>query len=188
MGKLNILRTLAGIFLLCSLSLVSGCGKPGGSSTNYTNSVVTVSSLNGGSPFQSDVLTNSSVNDDVIPVTLTSDFRVGDDDPTAPGGPTVYDTVTFRTYHVGYTRSDGGATPGDFTARTTFSLAPGDEKEISILVVQGFEKNRSPLVELEDDGEIVTSTTITFYGEDGYGNDVSVSGALTISFANFPDE
>ena len=175
---------------LLSLSLfLAGCGKPGNSANNYTNSIVTITSLNGNEPFQSDVLTNGYAADDVITVTLQCDFRAGEDSPTAPdSGASVFDTITFRSYHVGHQRSDGGANPSDFTAGLTLSVAPDNEAEVSIVVVRAFDKNRSPLEELRDDGEIFTTTTLTLYGQDGYGNDVAVSSSIAISFANFPDQ
>ena len=172
---------IAGFFL-------SGCGKPGNSANNYTNSLVSLISLNENQPFQSDVLTNGYGTDDVITATLKSDFRAAEDDPTAPDGPSVFDTVTFSSYHVAHQRSDGGPNPADFTAGLSASLAPDTETEVNLVIVRAFDKHRSPLEELRDDGEIFTTTTITLYGQDGYGNDVAVSGSIAISFANFPDE
>lgn len=177
-----------GIALLLSFVLTS-CGKPGNSASNYTNSVVTITSFNDNQPFQSDVLTNGYATDDVMTVKLQCDFRTGEDDPTAPdSGASVFDTIIFSSYHVGHQRSDGGANPSDFTAGLTLSVAPDNEAEVKVVVVRAFDKNRSPLEELRDDGEIFTTTTLTLYGQDGYGNDIAVSSSIAISFANFPDE
>ncbi|GAK57688.1 hypothetical protein U27_04655 [Candidatus Vecturithrix granuli] len=177
-----------GIALLMLSLFFVGCGKPGNSANNYTNSIVTITSLNDNQPFQSDVLTDGYATDDVITAKLQCDFRAADDDPTAPDGPSVFDTIIFHSYHVGHQRSDGGANPSDFTAGLTLSVAPDSEAEVNVVIVRAFDKNRSPLEELRDDGEIFTTTTLTLYGQDGYGNDIAVSASLAISFANFPDE
>lgn len=178
-----------GIVVLASGFVLAGCGKPGNSANNFTNSVVTITSLNDNQPFQSDVLTDGYATDDVVTVKLQCDFRTGEDGPTAPdSGASVFDTITFRSYHVGHQRSDGGPNPSDFTAGLTLSLAPDSEAEVSVVVVRAFDKNRSPLEELRDDGEIFTTTSVTLYGQDGYGNDIAVSASIAISFANFLDE
>lgn len=178
---------LYGILLFAAL-LLSGCGKPNNSGTNFTNSLITLTSLNDNEPFKSDVLTNGYGQDDVISATLISEFRAAEDGPTAPDGPSVYDTVIFHSYHVAHQRSDGGPDPADFTAGLSVGLAPGSETQVNLVIVRAFDKHKSPLEELRDDGEIFTTTTVTIYGQDGYGNDVAVSGSLGISFANFPDQ
>lgn len=174
------------IFFLPGL-LLAGCGKPGDIANNLTNCVVAVTSVNGGEPFQSDVLTDGYASDDVITIQINSEFRAPDGDPTAPDGPSVFDTITFHSYHVTHYRSDGGPNPASFTAGMTLVVAPNSEGSIQLVVVRAFDKHRSPLQELRDDGEIFTTTIITVYGTDGNDNDVAASGAVTISYANFPD-
>jgi hypothetical protein len=63
-----------------------------------------------------------------------------------------------------------------------------ESQTAAIIVVRAFDKGLSPLKELRDRGQIATTTIITFYGEDGFGNDVMVSGSLIVSFANYQDE
>jgi hypothetical protein len=178
---------LAGMLLIV-VFLLSGCGKPGNSANNYTNCLISLMSLNENEPLQSDVVTNGYGVDDVVSVTVRSDFRVSEDDPTAPAGPSVFDTVLFHSYHVTHLRSDGGPNPADFTAGLSARLEPDSETEIKLVIVRAFDKHRTPLEELRDDGEIFTTTTITLYGQDGYGNDIALSGSIAVSFANFPDE
>jgi hypothetical protein len=175
--------------VLCLIFSLWGCGKPGGSTNNVTNSFVTVVSMNGNEPLQSDVLTNGFVTDDTISVSLKSESRqLGDgDNPMDPDGPSPFDTISFRSYHVAHVRSDGGPNPADFTAGLNLTLEPGSEGEATIVIVRAFDKNRSPLEELRDDGEIFTTSIITLYGEDGFGNDIAVDGSVAISFANYPD-
>jgi hypothetical protein len=111
------------LFILLGL-LLGGCGKPGDLANNLTNCVVTITSINGGEPFQSDVLTNGFASDDVITVQVNSQFRVPEGDPTAPDGPSLFDTITFHSYHVTHYRSDGGPNPASFTAGMNLVLAP----------------------------------------------------------------
>jgi hypothetical protein len=172
--------------LIGSIGL-AGCGKPGDIAQNYTNCWVTVT-LNGNEPLQSDVLTDGYATDDVISIEFTSVFRaLNNDDPTAPDGPSPFDTIVFHSYLVTHRRSDGGPNPASFTGGLSLSLEPDSEGEINIVVVRAFDKHRSPLAELRDDGEIFTTSILVFYGTDGNGNDIEVSGSLTISYANFTD-
>jgi len=175
---------------LCIAFAFFGCGKPGGSTNNLTNSFVTVVSINDNTPLASDVLIDGSGTDDIVTVTFKSDPRqLGtDDNPTDPDGASPFDTITLRSYHVEHIRSDGGPNPADFTAGTNVTLDPDSEADVDIVVVRAFDKHRSPLEELRDDGQLFTTAIITFYGEDGYGNDISVDASLAISFANYPDQ
>jgi hypothetical protein len=175
------------LFLLSIVLLVYGCEKPGNSGNNLTNCFVTITSINSNKPLQSDVLYQGSGTDDTVSVKFKSEFRAPTDDPTAPNGPSVFDTIVFYSYHVAHQRSDGGPTPASFTAGMTLTLAPNSEVDIEIVLVRAFDKHRSPLQELRDDGEIFTTSTITFYGTDGNGNDIAVSCSIAISYANFPD-
>ena len=175
--------------LFLSILFLYGCGKPGNSAYNLTNSFVTVTSINDNQPFQSDVLTDGYGTDDAIIVKFKSESRqLGEgDDPTDPDGPSPFDTIIWHSYHVAHQRSDEGPNPSDFTAGLNLTLPPESEMEVTIIIVRAFDKHRSPLEELRDDGEIFTICVITFYGEDGYGNDISASGSLAVLFANFPD-
>jgi hypothetical protein len=148
-----------------------------------------VNSINDNTPLQSDILVSGSATDDVVTISLQSQSRqLGDgDNPTNPDGSSPFDTITLYSYHVNHRRSDGGPNPADFTAGMNLTIQPESEASASIVVVRAFDKHRSPLEELRDDGQIFTTTVITFYGEDGYGNDIAVSGSLAISFANYPD-
>ena len=166
---------------------LAGCGKPGDVGGNYTNCWVTVLSINDNEPFQSDVLYDGTPQDDVIGITLQSVFRTQDDDPTAPDGPTVFDTIIFHSYLVTHRRSDGGTNPASFTGGLNLRLEPDTTGDIKLVVVRALDKNRSPLMELRDDGEIFTTTIIALYGTDGNGNDIEVNGSMTISYANFSD-
>lgn len=174
---------------LAALGLLAtaGCGKPGGQSSNLTNSIVSITSINNNAVLQSDIIDGGSSTDDFVTVELTSQPRdLGDIVPTELHGDSSFDTITFHSYHISHRRSDGGPNPASFTMGTHLSLpASTSSKTAELVVVRAFDKERSPLRELQDDGQIVTTSTLTLYGEDGYGNDVAVSGSLIISFGNF---
>ena len=181
----------AALLLAASALLLTSCGKPGGDAgNNYTHSYVTVTSVNDNKPLKSDVLTKGAGVDDIVVVKFKSASRqLGDDEdnPTDPDGISTFDTIVLHTYHVEHQRSDGGANPPDFVAGLNLTLTPNSEGEASIVVARALDKHRSPLQELRDDGQIFTTCVITFYGEDGYGNDLAVTGSLAVLFANYPD-
>ncbi len=207
-----------GCLLGFGAGLVAGCGKPGGSDSNVTNVIVTVISVNGNAVLKSDILTDGYPVDDIIEVELMSQPRdLGNDDPyfyhpTDYDNVSSFDTVVFHSYHVTHVRSDSGPNPPDFTMGINLTLQPtrlinvdddedDDDDELDhqadidpdtttteIIVTRALDKGLSPLKELRDRGQIATTATITFYGEDGYGNDITVSASLIISFANYPEE
>ncbi|HWP46908.1 MAG TPA: hypothetical protein VNM22_07070 [Candidatus Limnocylindrales bacterium] len=181
------------LLYLCLLVLASkllmGCGKPGGKN-NFTSSQVTVVSItdtSGKVPLQSDVVTNGFLTDDVATVTVRSQ-SVDQNGPTTPFEPGPLDNIVLNQYRVDYFRTDGGAVPASFNGTMNLFLAPNTEASTNIVIVRAFDKNRSPLVELREGGEIFATVTITLFGEDGFGNDISTSGSINVSFGNFPDQ
>jgi len=176
------------VVVVSLFSLWSGCGKPGDVARNFTNCIVTVASINDNTPVQSDVVTRGFLEDDLVTVELASQFRAPADDPTAPDGPSLFDRIKFHTYQVNYFRSDGGTNPASFTAGMNLIVEPDSTGSVEIVLVRAFDKNRAPLQQLRDDGEIFTTCAITFYGTDGNGNDVAVDGYVTVLFANFLDQ
>jgi hypothetical protein len=177
-----------GLVLVCGMMLAgSGCKKP--DSANLIGVFVTVTSVNDGRSVQSDVVRNGYTSDDEIPVTLKSESRTSSFEnlPTEFDNTSSLDTVIFSRYHVSYSRTDGGPNPADFSAGFTFSLPPEDEITVNVVIVRAFDKNLPPLKELWDRGQIFTTATITFFGEDGHNNDFVVSGSIPVSFANFAD-
>lgn len=102
--------------------------------------------------------------------------------------------VTFTRYHVTYKRADGRNVPGvdvpyGFDGAVTFTVTPnGSAANFTIVRVQA--KEEAPLIQLVDAGtaySISTIAEITFYGKDQVGNDVQVTGQISINFANWGD-
>jgi hypothetical protein len=108
--------------------------------------------------------------------------------------PTTNNSVTVTRYHVNYSRADGRNTPGvdvpfpiDGAATTT--IPAESSGSVGFELVRHTAKEESPLVELIQSGRhISTTATVTFYGTDQVGNDVSATGSIQIDFGDFGDK
>ena len=107
--------------------------------------------------------------------------------------PSLTNTVTINRYRVEYRRADGRNTPGvdvpyPFDSAVTFTV-PGDEDVTAgFNLVRHAAKEEAPLRALVDNGLIIsTIATVTFYGRDQAGNEVSASANIGIDFGNFAD-
>lgn len=107
--------------------------------------------------------------------------------------PTTNNQVTITRYHVEYTRADGRNTPGvdvpyGFDGAVTITVAAGARSTIGFEIVRHVAKMESPLVQLIQNPLIIsTIANVTFYGRDVTGNDINVTGSITIEFGNFGD-
>lgn len=114
--------------------------------------------------------------------------------PGAPQGPSLLNHVTITRFHVQYRRSDGRNTQGvdvpyafdgGVTATVTDS---GVSFGFTIVRIQA--KAEPPLKSLAGGGGanvISTIADVTFYGRDQTGNDVSVTGSISVNFADWGD-
>lgn len=154
---------------------------------------------------QSDVLTNIKVqvgSEQVLTPTIYEDMgravlRMGLKDPgsaNAPTTPTGLNAITVTRYRIVYRRADGRNTQGvdvpyafDGAATGTFDSNGGT---LSFSVVRAQAKLEAPLKALQNGGGdilIATIAEITFYGRDQNGNDVSVTGMMSINFGDWGD-
>ena len=107
--------------------------------------------------------------------------------------PTTNNSVTITRYRVEYRRADGRNQPGaevpfPFDGAVTATISPGSPGAISFELVRHVAKGESPLVELVSNFNVIsTLTTVTFFGTDQVGNDVSAAGTLQVEFGNFGD-
>ena len=107
--------------------------------------------------------------------------------------PTTNNTVTIMRYHVDFRRADGRNTPGvdvpyGFDGGVTATILPNAQTTIGFEIVRHTQKEESPLVQLVNNPAIIhTIATVTFYGTDRVGNEVSVSGMISIDFGDFGD-
>ena len=113
--------------------------------------------------------------------------------PASPSSPSQLNAVTISRYHVEYRRSDGRNTPGvdvpyAFDGAATFTVPPTGSATGGFSLVRGVAKLEAPLTSLVGDSTLITTIAyVTFSGRDQAGNDVSVTGSIEITFANFGD-
>jgi hypothetical protein len=107
--------------------------------------------------------------------------------------PSSNNAVTITRYRVVYRRADGRNDPGvdvpfAFDGAVTATIAPGAAVVVPIELVRHAAKTESPLVQLVNSSQIVTTIAeVTLYGSDLVGNDVSATGNIQIDFGNFGD-
>lgn len=155
-----------------------------------------------GSIVSSDVVTNVPTGAVLIP-TVFADLgrvtvRLALRNPGTPGSPTSPSTlneVTLTRYRVTYRRSDGRNTQGvdvpwGFDGAFTVTVPSGGSASVGFDLVRVQAKLESPLRNLAGGGAqnvISTIAEITFYGRDQAGNEVSVTGSISVNFSDFGD-
>jgi hypothetical protein len=139
----------------------------------------------------SDVLTNNTAFADIGQARL----RVILKNPGTSTSPTVaspLNAITLTRYHVNYRRADGQNTPGrdiphPFDGGLSATIT-SQSSTVNFDIVRVAAKVEPPLVNLVGGGgQVVISAIaeVTIYGRDQAGNDVSVTGSITITFADF---
>jgi hypothetical protein len=107
--------------------------------------------------------------------------------------PTSNNAITISHVHVEYTRADGRNVPGQdvpygFDGAVTGTVPPAGSATFSFLLVRNVAKEEPPLIQLQNSSNVITTiATVTFYGKDIVGNDVTVTGQIQVDFANFGD-
>jgi hypothetical protein len=118
----------------------------------------------------------------------TLQLQVKDQGGTAP---TPANAITLTQYHVKYMRTDGRNVQGvdvpyEFDGGlgvTVFGTAT-----VSFTLVRSQAKLEAPLKALANNLEVIsTIAEVTFYGHDQNGREISVSGRIDVSFANYGD-
>jgi len=141
---------------------------------------------------QSDVVTKGSVFEDPGRVRVRLAFK----DVTGPTEPTSNQAITINRYRVVYRRADGRNTQGvdvpyAFDGGVTFTVANAQTPSVATFsIVRAQAKLESPLVKLAGGGGALLISAIaevTFFGRDQTGNDVSVTGTISINFADWAD-
>jgi hypothetical protein len=107
--------------------------------------------------------------------------------------PTSNNAITISHVHVEYTRADGHNAQGQdvpyaFDGAVTGTVPPAGTATFSFLLVRNVAKEEPPLIQLQSSSNVITTiATVTFYGTDTVGNDVTVVGHIQVDFANFGD-
>jgi hypothetical protein len=149
---------------------------------------------------QSDVITNVEVPGGGTAPTVLEDggqatLRFSMKDVTLPTGPTTNNEITLTGYHVKFTRADGRNTPGvdvpyAFDGGLTGTAKIGVMLGVNFVLVRAQAKLEAPLAALRGMGGaaiISTIAEVTFYGRDQAGNQVSVTGTISVNFADWAD-
>jgi len=186
---------------------IAGCGSamPG-----QASSFVMIQSLQGASGARPDTFGGTVASDvqTLIDVTVNGQqvksptvyedpgrvvFNLGMKNPVG-FAPTTANFVTFNRYRVTYVRSDGRNTPGvdvphPFDGAITVTVT--DEPTTATLtLVRVQAKLENPLLPLIGAGgalAISTLADVTFYGADQAGREVSATGRISITFADWGD-
>ena len=111
-----------------------------------------------------------------------------------PTAPSAINSVTITRYHVEFRRADGRNEPGrdvpfGFDGGVTVNVGVSPAV-VSFDIVRHTNKEEPPLRNLINAGgqlQINTIAEVTFYGKDQAGNDVSVTGLISVNFADFGD-
>jgi hypothetical protein len=159
--------------------------------TGDASSFLVITSLVGGP--QSDTTVESDVQGDTGTVFTDvgqATLQLQMKDPGGPG-PSPVNAITITQYRVEYVRSDGRNTPGvdvpfPFTSGVTTTISGSGSVGFTLVRVQA--KEEAPLRALRGGGGasvISTVARITFYGHDQTGREVSVTGNLDVTFADW---
>jgi len=148
----------------------------------------------------SDVQTIVKVNNVDVPTRFNDAGRVALSlvlkDAGAPGvanTPSELNTVTITHYRVVYRRTDGRNVQGvdvpwAFDSGMTVSVPVSSSVQQTFELVRVSAKFEAPLVALTFNGQALTLIAdVTFYGKDMHNNDISATGSIGITFANFGD-
>jgi hypothetical protein len=113
-------------------------------------------------------------------------------DITSPTGPTTNNFITINRYRVAFRRTDGRAVQGvdvpyAFEGGITFTVT-GDATSGIFTLVRPQAKLEAPLRALRTGGLISTLADVTFYGFDQTGTEVSVTGTISVNFADWVDD
>jgi hypothetical protein len=181
-------RIKLALALTCAVSVTS-CSQT--IRTGQASSYLVMTTLTGGpdsdTTVESDVVSDTgSIFTDVGQASLQVVMK-------DPGGlaPGPVNAITITQYRVEYIRSDGRNTPGvdvpfPFTSGVTATITESGSVGFTLVRVQA--KLEAPLKALANFGgamAISTVARVTFYGHDQTGREVSVSGNLDVTFADW---
>lgn len=107
--------------------------------------------------------------------------------------PSLTNAVTIDRYRVEYSRTDGRNTQGvdvpyAFDSAVTITVPADGSAEAGFQIVRSQAKAEAPLRGLSQSGNIIaTIATVTFWGHDQAGNQVSAVSHIGIDFGDFAD-
>jgi hypothetical protein len=139
---------------------------------------------------RSDVLTKGGVFEDNGRVVLSIALK----DVTNPTGPTTNNFITLNRYRVDFRRTDGRNTQGvdvPYAFEGAIAMTVTDQQTQGVFsLVRAQAKVEQPLITLRGGGGALVISTIadvTFFGRDQTGRDVTVTGSISVNFADWAD-
>jgi hypothetical protein len=121
-------------------------------------------------------------------------LQLGLKDPgpaSSPVSPTQNNWITLTQYHVQYLRSDGHNIEGvdvPYAFDGGLGGTVSDDTTLGFTLVRNQAKMEAPLAALAANPIVVsTIARVTFYGHDQTGREVSTTGNIDVTFANFGD-
>lgn len=181
-SRIRLAVALAGALLLTSCSEAIRTGQ--------ASSYLVITTITGGP--QSDTTVESDVVSDTGSIFTDvgqASFQLLMKDTQL--GPSPVNAITITQYRVEYVRSDGHNTPGvdvpfAFTSGVTATI--NGTGSVGFTLVRTQAKEEAPLKALRFGGgarAISTVARVTFYGHDQTGREVSVTGNLDVTFADW---
>jgi len=113
--------------------------------------------------------------------------------PTSTLTPSLNNQVTITRYRVVYRRADGRNTPGvdvpfGFDGAITITVPASGSATAGFELVRIVAKEESPLRQLISSPTFISAIAdVTFFGRDLVGNEINVTGSISIEFGNFGD-
>jgi hypothetical protein len=182
-SRVGLALVIAGTILVssCSDAVRQGTG----------SSYLVMTTLTGGTDntatVESDVLSDEGgILQDSGQATLTLQMK----DPNGLG-PSPVNSITITQYRVEYVRSDGRNVQGvdvPFAFSSGVTATVDTAATVSFTLVRAQAKHEAPLRALAGHGgaqHINTVARVTFYGRDQTGREVSVTGTIEVSFADW---
>jgi hypothetical protein len=182
-SRVGLALVIAGTILVssCSDAVRQGTG----------SSYLVMTTLTGGTDntatVESDVLSDEGgILQDSGQATLTLQMK----DPNGLG-PSPVNSITITQYRVEYVRSDGRNVQGvdvPFAFSSGVTATVDTAATVSFTLVRAQAKHEAPLRALAGHGgaqHINTVARVTFYGRDQTGREVSVTGNIEVSFADW---
>ncbi|BCS33855.1 hypothetical protein TBR22_A30830 [Luteitalea sp. TBR-22] len=195
-GRARTTRAAALGLLLAATALAGGCSST--VTTGQGSSYLVIQRLEGASGaesgtytsvLRSDVLTKGSIFEDNGRVTMSLAMK------DVATGPTTNNLITLNRYRVEFRRTDGRNTPGEdvpyaFEGAITGTIGES-ASSIGFSLVRAQAKLEKPLVTLVGirGGALIISTIadVTFFGKDQTGRDATVTGSISVNFADWAD-
>lgn len=197
--SLVLILGIIGVFVFV-IGFTGGCNKFENKSNSSLRLVVAsitgtdLEGSDGSTTVFSDVLTSTGgiFNDNATAILYAQLMDITQDTST------IYQEVIVDQIDVSYSRTDGlnvegKDVPYSFSQKVNEIITSGGTLDLAFVIVQHNAKSESPLVELafplNQEHVLKMETTITFHSRDTGGHRLaSVTGTISIWFANFADE